>query len=192
MATPNIFDAALRSWQQTQRAAQLMGTNRPKIPTIKVPAMPAPSQITQPRAILTQPQTASVTTQAPQARPAAALLAEQQYQADKTAAAAANYARNAAAREAFSQGLMGARGGAADIYGGRAPALLGQAVTGAQRNMLTQQVADAIQYNAELEALRRAYSEAVGSAYSGLAETALDRANQRAAVAAQINRLGIG
>lgn len=124
--------------------------------------------------------------------PAAVLLARQQYDADRAAAAAANYANNAALRELFSQGIMGARGIGADIYGGRAPALLGQATTGVQRDFLTGLSAEQMRYQAALEALRRSYSGAVGEAYSGLADASLDRANERAALAAQINRLGMG
>jgi hypothetical protein len=124
--------------------------------------------------------------------PSPVAIARQQYDADRAAAAATRYANEAAIREVFSQGLMGARGGAADIYGGRAPALLGQAVTGTQRDFLINQAAEELRNQAALEALRRAYSEAVGSAYQGLGDTALDRANQRSAIAAQINRLGMG
>jgi len=124
--------------------------------------------------------------------PSSVAVARQQYDADRAAAAANRYANEAAIREMFSQGIMGARGMAADIYGGRAPALLGQAVTGTQRDFLVNMSAEEMRNQAALEALRRSYSEAVGTAYENLGNTALDRANERAALAAQINRLGMG
>lgn len=124
--------------------------------------------------------------------PGAAAVAQQQYQADLAAAAAQNFAQRAAAREVFSQGITQAQGGAADIYGGRAPALLGQAVTGTQRNLLINQAAEELRYQAAQEALRRAYSEAVGTAYTNLATSALQNANDRSIVAAQIKKLGLG
>jgi len=144
--------------------------------------------------------TASVTTspgsistgQASAGIPGQAAIARQQYDAALAASAAQNYAREAAIRELLSQGITASQGGAADIYGGRAPALLGQAVTGTQRDYLTNQAAEEIRYQAEQEALRRAYSEAVGQAYQGLGQSALDRAAARSAQAAQIRRLGIG
>lgn len=179
LTQPNIFDAALRSWQQTQQAAQLMGTNRPPVATLTSPTPVATSTV----------QRGSTGTSAV---PGAAAVAQQQYQADLAAAAAQNFAQRAAAREVFSQGITQAQGGAADIYGGRAPALLGQAVTGNQRDLLINQAAEELRYQAAQEALRRAYSEAVGSAYQGLAANAINNANSRSAVAAQINRLGIG
>jgi hypothetical protein len=124
--------------------------------------------------------------------PGQAAIVRQQYDAALAAGAAQNYAREAAIRELLSQGITASQGGAADIYGGRAPALLGQAVTGTQRDYLTNQAAEEIRYQAEQEALRRAYSEAVGTAYQGLGQSALDRASARSAQAAQIRKLGIG
>ena len=124
--------------------------------------------------------------------PGSAAVAQQQYQADLAGAAAQNFAQRAAARELFSQGITQAQGGAADIYGGRAPALLGQAVTGTQRDLLVNQAAEELRYQAAQEALRRAYSEAVGTAYQGLASNALNNANERSVIAAQIKKLGIG
>ena len=158
-------------------------------PTSGVPVVTSPSATPTPE---TTSSTGTFSTPVIPALPSSVILARQQYDADRAAAAATRYANEAAIRELFSQGVMGARGGAADIYGGRAPALLGQAVTGVQRDFLVNQAAEEMRNQAALEALRRSYSEAVGTAYGNLGNTALDRANERSALAAQIKRLGMG
>lgn len=121
----------------------------------------------------------------------AAQVANAQYLADLAALASRSAAADAGLRERFSQNIMGARGGAADIIGGRAPAILGQAVTGARRDYTTGQSAQALSDLAEQEALRRTYSRSIQSAYKSEADKILKDVKERSQLAAQIRGIGV-
>jgi hypothetical protein len=121
----------------------------------------------------------------------AAQVANAQYLADLAALASRSAAADAGLRERFSQNIMGARGGAADIIGGRAPAILGQAVTGARRDYSTGQSAQALSDLAEQEALRRTYSRSIQSAYKSEADKILKDVKERSQLAAQIRGIGV-
>lgn len=116
-------------------------------------------------------------------KPAGVAAAE----ADKVAALAALAAQQrqqeVAARDLYSQGLMAAQSSAADIYGGRAPAIFGQAVTGAKRGYVSDRSQQVQQSIAERTALRRAYDEAIRQAYVNAAQQRQQAAYDRAQLA---------
>lgn len=108
-------------------------------------------------------------------------------EADRVAALAALAAQQRqqelALRDEYSQNLLAAQSSAADIYGGRAPAIFGQAVTGARRNYISgrsQQVQESI---SERAALKRSYDEAIRQAYVAAAQQAQQDAYNRAQLA---------
>jgi hypothetical protein len=79
---------------------------------------------------------------------------------------------------------------AADIYGGRAPALLGQFVTGQQRQAVSQQAANLAAERAERIALDQAYEQALGEQYRQYGQRALDEARRRSEMVSQIRAVG--
>lgn len=87
-------------------------------------------------------------------------------------------------------GLQSAYGTAADIYGGRAPAILGQAVQGVNREMITGLGKQAIQNVEDQGTLASSYDEAVRKAYSGEAQKALDLQEKRIQNVSQIKKIG--
>ena len=95
-----------------------------------------------------------------------------------------------ARRQALSAGLIGSMQSAADIYGGRAPALLGQFVTGQQRQAVQQASANLQTRAAEEQALAQAYAQALGEQYGQYGQRALDEARRRSEMVSQIRSIG--
>jgi len=95
-----------------------------------------------------------------------------------------------ARRQALSAGLIGSMQSAADIYGGRAPALLGQFVTGQQRQAVQQASANLQARTAEEQALAQAYAQALGEQYGQYGQRALDEARRRSEMVSQIRSIG--
>lgn len=116
-------------------------------------------------------------------RPAGVKAAEADRVAALAALAAQQRRQDLALRDEYSQALMGAQSSAADIYGGRAPAIFGQAVTGARRGYVSgrsQQVQESV---SERAALKRAYDEAIRQAYVAAAQQRQQDAYNRAQLA---------
>jgi len=113
------------------------------------------------------------------------------YLADLASQAQRAAAADAATREQYSQNVMGVRGGAADVLGGRAPAILGQGITGARREYTTGQVANTLSNMSEQEALRRTYGSSLLKAYQKEAQQVLTATQERARAAAQIRGQGV-
>ena len=130
------------------------------------------------------------TTANPAALPGAVSAEAAQYGADLASAAQNSYAAQAANRETLSQNMIRASGIAADIYGGRAPAIMGQAITGGQRNYVTDMAAQAQTDLAKEAALAKGYSSNVISQYDTLANNALKRARANADTASKMRALG--
>jgi len=122
--------------------------------------------------------------------PGGVAKANLQYAADQAAQRAQNRINDAAIREAFAQGIMGVRGQAADIIGGRSAAIRGQGVTGQRRDYQVGQAAEAQRFQGESNALARTYGEAVNEAYQQAAAQIADRARTKSEAAAQIRRMG--
>jgi hypothetical protein len=99
-------------------------------------------------------------------------------------------ARDAAAREALSQRIMGVQGGAADIIGGRSQAILGQGITGARRDYVTQTAADTTAALNEQGDLNRQYGSEIAEAYKTAAQKALEIAQAKSEAAARIRQIG--
>jgi len=116
--------------------------------------------------------------------------ANAKFLADLAGVQASSAAQDAALREQYSQNIMGVRGGAADIIGGRAPAILGQGTTGARRSYTTGQVTRELDRLAEEEALRRGYGSTITKATSAEAKKVLEEA-ERKARAAKIRDMGV-
>ena len=131
------------------------------------------------------------TTTAPKGILGAAQVEGARYLADLASQAQSAAAADAATRELYSQNVMGVRGGAADILGGRAPAILGQGVTGARRSYATGQVANTLSNISEQEALRRTYGSSLLKAYEKEAKQVLTATQERARAAAQIRGQGV-
>ena len=121
----------------------------------------------------------------------AAQVAGMNYKANLAQAAATANINDAGIREALSQRLMGAQGGAADIIGGRAAGILGQGITGARRSYVTEKSSEAQRALQEQDALRRQYGSELSEAYKAQAEKVLEAAKARSEAAAQIRRYGV-
>ena len=130
-------------------------------------------------------------TTAPKGILAAAQVEGARYLADLASQAQRAAAADAATRELYSQNVMGVRGGAADVLGGRAPAILGQGITGARREYTTGQVANTLSNMSEQEALRRTYGSSLLKAYEKEAKQVLTATQERARAAAQIRGQGV-
>ena len=113
-----------------------------------------------------------------------------QYGADLASAAERSYAGQAALREQLSQNMIKSSGLAADIYGGRSPAIMGQATTGGQRDFVTGMSAQAAADLAKEAALAKGYSSNITKQYETLASNALKRTRATAEGAAKIKALG--
>lgn len=113
-------------------------------------------------------------------------------EADKVAALAALAAEqrreDIALRDQLSQSLMGAQSSAADVYGGRAPAIFGQAVTGARRQYISGRSQQTQANVSERAALRRAYDEAIRQAYVAAAAQRQQDALNRAQTAMMLSQ----
>lgn len=113
-----------------------------------------------------------------------------QYGADLASAAERSYAGQAALREQLSQNMIKSSGLAADIYGGRSPAIMGQATTGGQRDFVTGMSAQAAADLTKEAALAKGYSSNITKQYETLASNALKRTRATAEGAAKIKALG--
>jgi hypothetical protein len=236
-ATPNIFDAAQRSWEQTQLAAALMGTNVPKtgggtpgagggagtgpgtgggggttpppgvepeIPVLEAPDMDGGMGIDVGGGeegygvdeIDTGSELEFGTGEdmgrlpASPGTPGGVAKAAAGYSADRANIAADFRSRDAALRELFSQGLMGVKGTAADIMGGRSAAILGQGTTGVRRDYQTGLAQAAQERIARENALARTYGSEVAAGYDQAAQEVLDLAQRRSEAAAKIRSMG--
>lgn len=116
--------------------------------------------------------------------------AASQYLAGQAQLAASGRRQDYARRSAFATGVTRATGTAADIYGGRAPAIFGQALTGARRQERQQAAAQALSQADQERALRDMYTTAIGEQYQGLAQAAIDDARRRAENMASIRTVG--
>jgi hypothetical protein len=85
---------------------------------------------------------------------------------------------------------MGVQGGAADIIGGRSQAILGQGITGARRDYVTQTAADTTTALNEQGDLNRQYGSEIAAAYKTAAEKALEMAQAKSEAAARIRQIG--
>jgi len=112
------------------------------------------------------------------------------YAAGRADLAAQAKSRDAGLRELFSQGLMGARGAAADILGGRSAAIRGQGVTGVRRDYQVGQAQAAQDRIAQESALARTYGNEVAAGYASAAQDVMDLAQERSAAAAKIRSMG--
>jgi hypothetical protein len=121
----------------------------------------------------------------------AAQVAGMNYAANLAGAASTANANEAGIREALSQRLMGAQGGAADIIGGRSAGILGQGITGARRSYVTETAGETRRALSEQDALRRQYGSELSQAYDAQAQKVLDAAKARAEAAAQIRKYGV-
>ena len=126
-----------------------------------------------------------------EAPPVNVQLAESDYAAALARSAAAGQANDAALRDLFSQKAMAAQGSAADVYGGRSRAILGQALTGARRGYVSGAVQEQSRALQERSDIKTAYDEAIRRAYAAAAEQQRQRAAQRAAMATQITGIGV-
>lgn len=154
--------------------------------------VPMPSQATnQPFSSTVAQPTASTPTPDKKALLGQAQVLNAQYLAGLQDEKAVQAANDAAIREAFSQRMIGAQSRAADIMGGRAPSIFGQAVTGARRQFLTEQAGETQRTLQQQDALRRQYSRAIEEAYTQAGLDALERAQQRSEMAARIREIGI-
>jgi hypothetical protein len=112
------------------------------------------------------------------------------YSADRANVAAQFKSQDAALRELFSQGLMGVRGTAADIMGGRSAAIRGQGTTGVRREYQVGQARAAQDRIASESALARTYGSEVAAGYDQAAQDVLDLAQRRSEEAARIRSMG--
>lgn len=181
---------------ETVQVKQSLGTAKPKPkPKPKPTAKPKPTNTllgnrsaTPSGTTVTPPPVRSqvridVTPNKQVGKPAGVKAAEADRVAALAALAAQQRQQDLALRDQYSQALIGAQSSAADIYGGRAPAIFGQAVTGARRNYVSgrsQQVQESI---SERAALKRAYDEAIRQAYVAAAQQRQQDAYNRAQLA---------
>jgi hypothetical protein len=95
-------------------------------------------------------------------------------------------------REALSRGMMLASGRAADVYGGRAPALLGQMVTGQQRAFTKGLGAENASFLDQYANLNQSYIDALNAYNEQEAIKKAARAKQIADAASIRSTLGMG
>jgi hypothetical protein len=139
-------------------------TNKPKPPA----PPPPPATVAPPPPVRSQIRI-DVTPNKQVGKPAGVKAAEADRVAALAALAAEQRRQDAALRDQYSQSLMAAQSSAADVYGGRAPAIFGQAVTGGRRQYVSgrsQQVQENVAQRAEMQ---RAYAEAIRQAYAAAA-----------------------
>ena len=123
--------------------------------------------------------------------PAGVQRASSQFLANLSQLEASGRRQSAARRSNFATSVIGAGSTAADIYGGRAPAIFGQALTGAQRAERRTASAQALSQADQEKALRDAYAAALGEEYSSLAQRGIDDARRRAENISITNRVGV-
>jgi hypothetical protein len=112
------------------------------------------------------------------------------YLADLAGAAARSRGRQFNLADVLSQNVMQSRDTAADIYGGRAPAIFGQGVTGAQGEYIQGVGGETQRAVTELDAIERAYGKAVADAYAAEAKKIKDTATARTSLVAQMKGIG--
>lgn len=112
--------------------------------------------------------------------------------ADTSTLSALNRTNVVGLREALSRGMMLSQGRAADVYGGRAPALLGQMVTGQQRAFTKGLGAEQASYLDQYANLNKSYMDAVNAANIAQAEKVAARAKQIADAESIRSTLGMG
>jgi hypothetical protein len=95
-----------------------------------------------------------------------------------------------ARRQNYSAGLIGSMQSAADLYGGRSPALLGQFITGQQRESARQQAQNLQSRIAEENALLNMLNTALGEQYSQYGQRAVEDARRRSQMVSQIRATG--
>jgi hypothetical protein len=181
-------------WKQLQGgtntfAQSVIGTKA------KQPKPPKPPKTKKPAG---KAMTLPATTQSPMAPmapvqagvPAAVRTAASRFLAGLAGTAQQFRQRDISRRNVLSAGLTGAGQMAADIYGGRSPAILGQAITGQQRQALQSNVANLQARTADEMALAQMFAETSGLGYSGASQNALEDAKRRAEMINQIKAVG--
>ena len=191
LATPTIYSSYFAKQAADRIAAGTVkppapgpGPKPPKPPKTKKPAGTAktlPSTTTMPAAQAAPAQVGL---------PGGVIRALSQYDVDRAALAVRARQADVARRNVFSQGLIGAGQMAADIYGGRSPAILGQAITGQQRQALVTAAEQAAQRQASELALQQALEGTLQQQYGMTSQRALEEAQRRGAMLSQIRAVG--
>ena len=122
--------------------------------------------------------------------PGSVQAAGQDYLADLAGSAARSRIRQFDLADLFSRDVMSARSTAADVYGGRAPAIRGQALTGAGRSYTQDLATEAQRQVSDFGALERSYGKAVAEAYAAEAKKIKDSVEARSNLVAQMKGIG--
>ena len=129
-------------------------------------------------------------TQTDQAANAASAAAQASYNAGLASLAQQSYANQIALRDALATNMQQSQGQAADIYGGTAPALLGQFITGDQRGYVQGVSGETQRSVTQQNALLQAYNDNVAQIAQAKANAYASAAAKKAALAAQIRANG--
>ena len=129
-------------------------------------------------------------TQTDQAANAASAAAQASYNAGLANLAQQSYANQIALRDALATNMQQSEGQAADIYGGTAPALLGQFITGDRRGYAQGLSGTTQTAVTQQNALLQAYNDNVAQIAQAKANAYASAASKRAALAAQIRSNG--
>lgn len=129
-------------------------------------------------------------TQTDQAANAASAAAQASYNAGLASLAQQSYANQIALRDALATNMQQSQGQAADIYGGTAPALLGQFITGDQRGYVQGVSGETQRSVTQQNALLQAYNDNVAQIAQAKANAYASAAAKKAALAAQIKAMG--
>ena len=121
---------------------------------------------------------------------AASAAAAANYNANLASLAQQSYANQISLRDALATNMQQSQGQAADIYGGTAPALLGQFLTGDQRGYVQGLSAETQRNTTQQNALLRSYNENVSQIAQAKSNAYASAAAKRAALAAQIQAMG--
>lgn len=128
--------------------------------------------------------------QTDEAARAASAAAAANYNANLAALAQQSYANQISLRDALATNMQQSQGQAADIYGGTAPALLGQFLTGDQRGYVQGLSAETQRNTTQQNALLRSYNENISQIAQAKANAYASAAAKKAALAAQIKAMG--
>ena len=128
--------------------------------------------------------------QTDEAARAASAAAAANYNANLASLAQQSYANQISLRDALATNMQQSQGQAADIYGGTAPALLGQFLTGDQRGYVQGLSAETQRNTTQQNALLRSYNENVSQIAQAKSNAYASAAAKRAALAAQIQAMG--
>jgi len=183
------------SWAALNRGKPSANVIQPtRVPTVGTPPKPAPKKKKAPKAqaqiLPAAVDRSQVLPAQPVGTPPGVVRAASQFLAGQAGIAQRFRESDVARRQALSAGLIGSMQSAADIYGGRAPALLGQFVTGQQRQAVQQASANLQTRAAEEQALAQAYAQALGEQYGQYGQRALDEARRRSEMVSQIRSIG--